>query len=66
MHTFKKFDVFLEGKSDIEDVSAPLPIRKLIPTKKCPKCGSFDVPCKCYDKDYYDAKLQQQSPKIIK
>lgn len=66
MYTFKKFNIFLEGKSDIDDPIEILPSGKLIPSKKCSKCGSYDLPCKCYSKDYYDAKLQQQSPKIIK
>jgi len=66
MYTFKKFKVFLEGKSDIEDVESPSPNFKLLPSKKCPKCGSYDNPCKCLTKDYYDAKTPQQSPKIIK
>lgn len=66
MYTFKKFNAFLEGKSDIESTEEPLPIGKLIPSKKCSKCGSYDLHCKCYTKDYYDAKLQQQSPKVIK
>jgi hypothetical protein len=34
----------------------------------CPKCGEADMLCACYTDDYYNARLQQQTPKgkIIK
>jgi len=63
---FKSFSRFVnEDKKDITDAEAPKASVDS-DSKLCPKCGKSNLPCKCYTDDYYDAKLQQQTPKPTK
>jgi len=66
MNSFKTFSSFIsEDKKDIIETEAP---KASVDgdEKVCPKCGKINLPCKCYIDDYYDAKLQQQTPKPTK
>lgn len=71
---FKKYIEFLTEKKksdpkDIEEVKIPEPKANPAEPLACPKCGGTQLPCECYTKDYYNAKLAQQTPrpnKLIK
>jgi len=66
--SFKKFLQFITEKKkadpkDIQDAKVPEPKIDPEAALACPKCGSTKMPCECYTDDYYNTKLQYQTPR---